>query len=303
MTQPSVRYANAFMDSSRWEEITLRPGDIVISTPAKCGTTWTQMICALLIFQRPDLPAPLDELSLWVDLLTRPRGEVRAIYESQTHRRFFKTHTPPDGLPWHDQVTYLCMGRDPRDVAISWDHHLNNSNIDLMMTMRDQVAAVDGLAPDVAEAPLPPPPPEDPAERFWAWIDDPDPGLSLAGLVAHVAGFWRLRQHPNVILLHYDDLQTDLAAQMRLLASRLDIEVPEDRWPELVEAARFTSMKRRAADVAPEHQVWHDPAAFFHSGTSGQWRELLDDAGLRRYQARVAELADPELRSWLHRRP
>ena len=27
-----------------------RPGDIVISTPPKCGTTWTQMLCALLIF-------------------------------------------------------------------------------------------------------------------------------------------------------------------------------------------------------------------------------------------------------------
>jgi aryl sulfotransferase len=37
-------------DSARREGFELRPDDIVISTPPKCGTTWTQMICALLIF-------------------------------------------------------------------------------------------------------------------------------------------------------------------------------------------------------------------------------------------------------------
>src|SRR5262249_38699700 len=38
---------------ARWEGFEFRPGDIVISTPKKCGTTWTQMLCALLIFDGP----------------------------------------------------------------------------------------------------------------------------------------------------------------------------------------------------------------------------------------------------------
>jgi aryl sulfotransferase len=45
-----IRYSNMVWDSARWEGFELRPDDIVISTPPKCGTTWTQMICALLIF-------------------------------------------------------------------------------------------------------------------------------------------------------------------------------------------------------------------------------------------------------------
>lgn len=37
-------------------EVRTRPGDIIISTPPKCGTTLTQMMCALLIFDSPAFP-------------------------------------------------------------------------------------------------------------------------------------------------------------------------------------------------------------------------------------------------------
>jgi hypothetical protein len=35
-----------------------RDDDIVVSTRSKCGTTWAQMICALLVIGTPRLPAP-----------------------------------------------------------------------------------------------------------------------------------------------------------------------------------------------------------------------------------------------------
>ena len=37
------RYEASMYDSNRWDGFELRPGDIIISTPPKCGTTWTQM--------------------------------------------------------------------------------------------------------------------------------------------------------------------------------------------------------------------------------------------------------------------
>src|SRR5260221_12941970 len=61
-----VRYQSLIADSARWEGFALREGDIIISTPPKCGTTWVQMICALLIFQTPDLPKPIDQISPWL---------------------------------------------------------------------------------------------------------------------------------------------------------------------------------------------------------------------------------------------
>src|SRR5215208_1909720 len=96
-----TRYRSIVADSARWDGFAFRPGDVVISTPAKSGTTWTQMLCALLIFDGPAFPAPLEKLSPWLDMCNRPLAEVMAELTSQTHRRFIKTHTPLDGLPLH----------------------------------------------------------------------------------------------------------------------------------------------------------------------------------------------------------
>jgi len=65
-----LRYHNLVFDSARWEGFELREDDIIISTPAKCGTTWMQMLCALLVFDTAELPRPLTELSPWLDATT-----------------------------------------------------------------------------------------------------------------------------------------------------------------------------------------------------------------------------------------
>ncbi|MBA2521671.1 MAG: sulfotransferase domain-containing protein, partial [Chloroflexia bacterium] len=75
---PRPRYRSIVADSGRWDGFAFRPGDVVISTPAKCGTTWTQMLCALLIFDGPVFPALLSEVSPWLDMCTRPLAEVTA---------------------------------------------------------------------------------------------------------------------------------------------------------------------------------------------------------------------------------
>src|ERR671912_955174 len=130
------RYEASMYDSNRWDGFELRPGDIIISTPPKCGTTWTQMLCALVIFDGPGFPALLDQMSPWLDMSIRPLAEVTASLAAQTHRRFIKTHTPLDGLPLHPDVTYLVVGRDPRDVAISSEHHSANMDVARVLELR-----------------------------------------------------------------------------------------------------------------------------------------------------------------------
>ncbi|HEV8627388.1 MAG TPA: sulfotransferase domain-containing protein, partial [Acidimicrobiia bacterium] len=265
-----MRYQSFLTDSARWEGFQVRPGDIIISTPAKCGTTWTQMICALLIFQTPDLPCSLDLLSPWMEMRLRRRRDVFDLYEAQTHRRFIKSHTPLDGLPADERITYFCVGRDPRDVALSWDAHMKNLDFDAMFAaLRAANEPDDTVSPgDTPEppgsAPRIPPNFTDARDAFRYWVDDPTPpeemAMSLAGLVYHLAGFWAAcggsrrtcrgdtphppgRDRDDVVLLHYDDLQTDLEGEMRRLADRLDITVPEERWPALVKAATFDDMR------------------------------------------------------------
>jgi hypothetical protein len=303
---PVRRYEGTVYDSNRWDGFELRPGDIIIASPPKCGTTWTQMICALLILQKPELPLPLDRLSPWIDMVTRARAEVFAELQAQTHRRFIKTHTPLDGLPNDPSVTYVCVGRDPRDVALSIDHHIDNMDIGAFLQAREQAAAIDGveLGPMRAQ----PPRPVGERDRFWQWVDDETPstqiGSSLRRTVEHLQTFRDAADGLDIVSLHYDDLKADLEGQMRQLAARLEIHVDEHVWPRLVHAATFESMRSRAATTVPggpEH--WIDPAAFFSRGTSGQWCKLLDDADLARYAARARTLASDDLVDWVHSAP
>jgi hypothetical protein len=264
-----------------------------------------QMICALLVLQTPDLPAPLDLLSPWLDMQTRSVDDVFAALDAQDHRRFIKTHTPLDGLPWHDRVTYICVGRDPRDVALSIDNHWRNMDQEAVLAARREAVGLDDLAD--ASSMQGTSASSEVRERFWAWVDDDRPatmaGSSLRRVVEHLGGFWEIRDRPNVVMVHYDDLKADLEGSMRRLAVELCIHVPEQRWPALVEAATFESMRAAADERAPDttHAIWKDNTQFFHRGTSGQWHEVMTSAtDLDRYRARVTTLARPDLLTWMH---
>lgn len=300
-----VRHVGRVYDSSRWEGFELRPDDIVISTPPKCGTTWTQMICALLIFQTPVLPDRLSNLSPWLDMLTRSRTEVEALLALQEHRRFIKTHTPLSGIPISAGVTYICVGRDPRDVALSMADHLGNMDWERFHAQRVAAAIEDGL-PEPPMTPAPPIESLTDRERFWHWVDDrtspTESSSSLLRTVRHIESFWDARDAVNVVVLHYVDLKADLEGQMRALAARLGIHVADELWPELVDAATFESMRRDSGRTAPSSGIWKDQASFFKSGRTGAWGEVLATAeDRRRYDERIASLIAPDLAAWLHR--
>lgn len=274
-----TRYTSADEDSGRWEDFPFRRGDIVISTRSKSGTTWMQMICALLVFRTPDLPEPLSALSPWVDWLVTPRDEVIARLEAQRHRRFVKTHTPLDGIPLDPRATYIVVARHPLDMAVSLHHQ--SANI-----VRERPRAL----PPLDEWLL------DWISRDVSHLDEMD---SLPGVMWHLSDAWS-RSEPNVVLVHYDDLLRDLPGEMRRLAGLLGIDVPEDVWPSLVDAATFASMRARASVPTPPG-VLKDDAAFFRRGTSGEGRAALTPAGLARYHERAAALAPSDLLAWLHR--
>ncbi len=295
MASTPFRYRSPEEDSARWLGFPFRDGDIVVSTRSKTGTTWVQMICALLIFQTPEITAPLGRLSPWLDHLVRPVDEVYAQLAAQPHRRFIKTHTPLDGIPLDPRATYLVTARHPLDMAVSLYHQ--GGNID-----RARVRQLTGQ-PEPAGPARPRPPLHDWLLRWIADDDDPREHLdSLPGVMWHLSDAWSRRHQPNVLLVRYEDLLADLEGQMRGLAGRLGIDVPDAAWAVLVRAATFQSMSRQAGRLAPAG-VLKSSAAFFRRGTAGAAREILSDDELTRYQARAAELAPPDLLAWLHGLP
>jgi len=314
--QRTQHYQNFMVDSARWDDFKFRDGDIIISTPPKSGTTWTQMICALLIFQKPELEAPLTALSPWLDMASAPIEDVLVQLEAQTHRRFIKTHTPLDGLPYHEESTYLCVARDPRDAFMSMDSHHKNMRPEFMQLMQAAMRQARGDADDSGPDSRPvqpsratngPTTPEEFCAKFREWIADdglpwrPDQPMRAPCVLHHTQTFWTFRHLPNIHLLHYSDLLRDLEGQMRKLATILGIDVDESAWPVLVQAATFENMKGNAEMLVPEadKNMWNSRQGFFHKGTVNQWQGVLGDEELTLYRAAMQERLDPELARWL----
>jgi hypothetical protein len=314
-------------DSGRWLGFRFRPGDIVISTRRKTGTTWMQMICALLILQTPELPDSLWHLSPWLDSQVMPHEFVYAQLAEQRHRRFIKTHTPLDGIPLDPRATYIVTARHPLDTFVSLRRHneiigpppdIVGPPPDRRGPRPDSTGPPPGHhlsgPPRPPKPPGPPKPPEPPASRemlhdaLLRWIaGDDDPCQypdSLPGFMRHLSDAWARRGEPTVLLVRYGDLLADLEGQMRWLAGRLEIAVPEQAWPSLIEAATFGRMKDRADILIPVPPgMSADAASFFRRGTSGAGREILSDEEMAGYYARAAQLAPPDLLEWLHAPP
>jgi aryl sulfotransferase len=293
VTSSPFRYQSPDEDSARWLDFPLRVGDIVISSRSKTGTTWVQMICALLIFRTPQLPAPLAQLSPWLDHLIVPPEQVYARLTAQDHRRFIKTHTPLDGIPLDSRATYIVTARHPLDMAVSLYHQ--GDNID-RARLRQLTCQPEPASPPPLRQPL--------HEWLLEWIaNDADPREyldSLPGVMWHLSDAWARRNEPNVLLVHYDNLSADLEGQMRWLAGQLGIAVPAQAWPSLVQAAMFENMSARADTLVPTAGILKSNAAFFRRGTSGEGRQILSDEEVAAYYARAAQLAPTDMLTWLH---
>lgn len=290
-------YQHIFFDSARWRDFAFRPDDILVCTSYKAGTTWTQMICALLVHQTTDMPASMSVMSPWLDMRVAAKADIFAALEAQPHRRIVKTHTPLDGLPYRKDVQYVFCGRDPRDVFMSLQNHLANADI-------DQVTRL--LEAQGIELNRPPPLPDDLNERFALWMtkglfDWEEDGLPYWSHFRHAQTFWAYRHLPNIHFLHFSDLKADLEGEMRRLAGTLGVAVPEDLWPTLVKAATFEDMRANADRTAPDvnHKIWRSNAQFFNKGENGQWVGALSDASLRLYEETARARYADDLLDWL----
>ena len=90
---------------------------------------------------------------------------------------------------------------------------------------------------------------------------------------------------------------------MRRIARFLDIEVPEQKWPMLPEAATFTAMKRDAAVLGPEMDMIFEGGAnrFLYKGTNDGWRDVLTSDDVALYEAAAARTLTSDLKRWLER--
>ncbi len=283
-SSPPRIYRTAVFDSRRWQGFRLRPDDILVCTAPKCGTTWMQTILVSLLWPHGRAPAPVMELSPWLEAEFHPFDALRARLDAQTHRRVIKSHTPADGIPFRDDVRYICVARDGRDVFMSLCHHHEIFSRDVRSELNER-ALVEGV----------PPMPDwngDVHGFFATWLGN-------AALLHHVASFWKLRARPNVLLVHFADLKRDLAGEMRRVAEFAGIQVPDSLWPAAVERCTFDAMKARADEIGSFWNFEGGAQSFLFKGTNGRWRDVLRPDELAAYARRAAEILPPDAARWL----
>lgn len=279
-------YIGRLTDSNRWDYFQNRSDDIFICTPPKCGTTWTQAICANLIFGTPEFEGKLADISPWFDSKIESLEDCLRILECQPHRRFIKTHTPLDGILYYESCQYVVVYRDPRDAYFSVRNHLLN-----MLEPPD--------IPQLAN---------DPSEGFRAWVAAPfEPGVGeqrcLEAFVHHYRSFWNHRHLDNLHFLHFADMKKNLPGTIRRIADILSIAVSEVGVADICNAVSFVEMKKKASSFAPGSgkPLFKSDQAFFSSGKNEQWRDALNTPDLDYYATRMRELLAPDQIQWLER--
>jgi aryl sulfotransferase len=283
---PRKLYLGPLTDNRRWDRVPLRPDDVIVVTPPKSGTTWMQTIIALLLSGDPQVETELSIKMPWVDIRLRDIAEVAARLDGMTHRRSMKSHTPLDGLPVAAAAQFICMFRHPLDAHISFRNHLRNIPLGFY----------DHWYPD----------PDPDRMAFRSFLDGGPEGFDMDGLpLAHILRHYKAAlaqaDRANVTLFHYADMKRDLPGVFAKVAGLLGVEHPAELMDQLVNAARFETMKNDAARYAPSggKGFFRSDEGFFNSGENGQWRAVLTEDEVAAYDAVMAAHLTPEARDWL----
>jgi aryl sulfotransferase len=285
--RPIEREQRSFVsDNLRWNRLVPRAGDIVVCTPAKCGTTWMQTIVAALLFPDGAAPGPVTEIAPWIDARFEPIDVIAARLDAQIQRRVIKSHTAADGIPWYPAASYIVVGRDGRDAFMSFVNHMRNLRPEMIMDLVIS-ASQDGIDLDEGG-----PPPVDDVHEFFTWC------MENPIWFEHVASFWGHRGEPNVLFVHFNDMKADLEGQMRRVAAFLGIEVDEEAWPEVVDRCTFEAMKARSDEIAEFEGFIGGADTFLYKGSNGRWRDVLTIDELATFDRRSRELLPPDAIAW-----
>jgi aryl sulfotransferase len=280
---------NHHFDSTIWNDFAFRDDDIIISTYAKSGTTWVQQIVSQLVFDGAT-GLEVAEMSPWLDLRVPPKQVKLPAVEAQTHRRFLKTHLPVDALVFSPRAKYLYIGRDGRDVVWSMYNHHANANAFWYDALNN--------TPGLVGAPI-----ERPPASITRYFDDwmARDGHPFWPFWENVASWWAIRELPNVLMLHFEELKRDMPGQIRRIAKFLEIPIDEAKWPAIVEHCSFAYMKANATKSVPLGGAFWDGGAqtFVHKGENGRWQGTLSPEASARYEAMAVEKLGPACAAWL----
>ncbi|MCJ2178189.1 sulfotransferase domain-containing protein [Novosphingobium album (ex Hu et al. 2023)] len=219
------------------EKIKWRDGDVVISVPAKSGTTWTMNIVHQLLTGGTSDFRDIYEEVPWIEFVAypgQPHQEVLDRLDAMPHgtRRAFKTHSAPPVVPFLESapapdVKYIVVVRNPEEALVSFRPFIEKHSdewFELWGMPREAMAR-----PDFAS--------------FYEEVIERS-GMHEHAFFGFLNAWWPLRERNNVLFLHYADMKGDHEGSIRKIAEFLKIEPTEEQWPKILAYTSFPWMKQ-----------------------------------------------------------
>ncbi|PSC71632.1 sulfotransferase [Micractinium conductrix] len=179
-----------------------RSEDVMVVSPAKCGTTW---LCQIVQSLRSRGDMDFEEINLEMPCVEMwHEYGLAGLEEPQRWQPcVFKTHF------WHPDCPkgagkYLYIVRDPMESGPSFYHFMNGWAFD-----------ADSISLDAF------------IREFFMWRGDAASPLQNAGQWSNMASWYPRRGNDDVLWLHYEDLHADRHAAVRLIADFLGIGVDD----------------------------------------------------------------------------
>jgi len=270
------------------------PGDIVVADPFKAGTTWTQRILKQILDNGEEREKSLSDTSPWLDASFGDHPRMLAMLREQREagqRRVIKSHLPADAVPIAPEARYLFVGRNGKDLGISFHNYLKQFSPETMATI-DRIHA--GWSGDPAPLVVP----DRMGEFFDRWLATD--GYGCCDLFDVVRSWWQLRDQSNVLLVHYRRLKEDLRGQIVRIAGFIGVDAAGLALDRIEAQCGFGYMRDRAEQMAPFGGAhMKDPKAFFHKGPARDHRSELTLEQIERFDRAALAKLGSACAAWL----
>jgi hypothetical protein len=199
--------------------------DVFVAAHVRSGTNWMMQIAHQLAFHGHGEYEHIHCVVPWPDAaLTGPRRDYAIPIDdpsvwsaSPEQKRVIKTHFDWDWLPYSEDARYIIVIRDPKDVFVSsYFFFFKNGPLRFMHFSVDtwfEVFLSSGLG-------------------IWSsWA-------------TNTAGYWAQRHRPNVLIVSFKSLKTDLRGTVRAVADFMGVQAGEAVIDRVCEKSSFEYMKQ-----------------------------------------------------------
>jgi Sulfotransferase domain len=233
-------------------DITIFPDDVFLTSYPRSGNTWTRFLVGNLVHQTEPVTF-LNVERLVPDMYKHSDRTLRHL----PRPRILKSHECFD--PRYKRLVYVV--RDPRDVAVS-NYHWEMKQRSMGDTYPIETFVTRWMEPVYWD-------------RLGSWGD-------------HVASWLSTRQgREGFLLLRYEDMLANPAAEMGKVAGLLGIDPAPERLAraaELSSADRMRRLEKNQGDKWIQTRYTRQDKQFVRKAGSGDWRTVLSPASVQRIE-------------------